>query len=286
MSANRLWLLNSGSNNVNLVKFWRPTLLRFAKVKKMPSKNEVSETQKKRFSVLNAIYVLANLDEQKRINTNEITTKTEIQGEELYQILIFLINEGLIKKIFILQSTLGVYKDYAEISITNKGICELENAILKPDEPTENFPAYIHNYTSTIIEGNNSGHNVGGIITDSPILEQNNSSIGLGLNQGGIKTDEIKIAGRINEPQKPNLNEVVLEIEQLLEQLEKSYQTDTTSQKMKMVVEAIELIERNPSLYQKILSACKGGTVQALAQSFNHPVGIFIIKTFEYWQKN
>lgn len=251
----------------------------------MPSKNEVSETQKKRFSVLNAIYVLANLDERKRINTTEITTKTEIQGEELYQILIFLIDEGLIKKIFIFQSRLGVYKDYAEISITNKGICELENAILKPDEPTENFPAYIHNYT-TIIEGNNSGHNVGGIITDSPILEQNNSSIGLGLNQGGIKTDEIKIAGRINEPQKPNLNEVVLEIEQLLEQLEKSYQTDTTSQKMKMVVEAIERIERNPSLHQKILSACKGETVQTLAQNLKHPVGIFIIKTFEYWQKN
>ncbi|MDP8932630.1 MAG: hypothetical protein M3N42_00375 [Cyanobacteriota bacterium] len=286
MSANRLWLLNSGSNNVNLVKFWRPTLLRFAKVKKMPSKNEVSETQKKRFSVLNAIYVLANLDEQKRINTNEITTKTEIQGEELYQILIFLINEGLIKKIFILQSTLGVYKDFAIISITNKGICELENAIAKPDEPTKNFPAHICNYTYTIIEGNNSGHNVGRIITDSPILEQNNSSIGLGLNQGGIKTDEIKIAGRINESQKPNLDEVVLEIEQLLEQLEKSYQIDTTSQKMKMVVEAIERIERNPSLHQKILSACKEGTVQALAQNFNHPVGIFIIKTFEYWQKN
>ena len=286
MSANRLWLLNSGSNNVNLVKFWRTTILRFGKVKEMPSKNDVSETQKKRFSVLKAIYVLAELNEQKAINTNEITNKTEIQGEELYLILNFLINQGLIKKIFIFQSMYGVYKGYAVISITNKGVCELENAIVKPDEPTEHFPAHIYNYTYTIIEGNNSGHNVGVIITDSPILEPNNSSIGLGLNQGGIKTDEIKIAGRINEPQKPNLDEVVLEIEQLLEQLEKSYQTDTTSQKMKMVAEAIEHIERNPSLHQKILSVCKGGTVQALAQNLNHPVGIFIIKTFEYWQKN
>lgn len=252
----------------------------------MPSKNDVLETKKKRFSVLNAIYVLAEQDEQKIINTNEITNKTEIQGEELYLILKFLITHGLIKKKFIHESMYGVYKGYAEISITHNGLCEIEEAIENPNKPTENFPAHIYNYTYTIIEGNNSGHNVGGIITDSPILEQNNSSIGLGLNQGGIKTDEIKIAGRINEPQKPNLDEVVLEIEQLLEQLEKSYQTDTTSQKMKMVVEAIERIERNPSLHQKILSVCKGGTVQALAQNLNHPVGIFIINTFEYWQKN
>ncbi len=286
MSANRLWLLNSGSNNVNLVKFWRTTLLRFGKVKEMPSKNDVSETQKKRFSVLNAIYDLAEQDKQKHINNNEITNKTEIKGEELYQILTFLIEQGLIKERLILRSIYGKYREYAVISITNKGLCEVEKAIEKPDEPTEIFPAYIYNYTYTIIEGNNSGHNVGGIITDSPILEQNNSSIGVGLNQGGIKTDEIKIAGRINEPQKPNLDEVVIEIEQLLEQLEKSYQTDTISQKMKMVAEAIEHIERNPSLHQKILSVCKGGNVQALAQNLNHPVGIFIIKTFEYWQKN
>jgi hypothetical protein len=286
LSANRLWLLNSGSNNVNLVKFWRTTLLRFGKVKEMPSKNDVSETQKKRFSVLNAIYDLAEQDKQKHINNNEITNKTEIKGEELYQILTFLIEQGLIKERLILRSIYGKYREYAVISITNKGLCEVEKAIEKPDEPTEIFPAYIYNYTYTIIEGNNSGHNVGGIITDSPILEQNNSSIGVGLNQGGIKTDEIKIAGRINEPQKPNLDEVVIEIEQLLEQLEKSYQTDTISQKMKMVAEAIEHIERNPSLHQKILSVCKGGNVQALAQNLNHPVGIFIIKTFEYWQKN
>jgi hypothetical protein len=255
-------------------------------VKEMPSKNDVSETQKKRFSVLNAIYDLAEQDKQKHINNNEITNKTEIKGEELYQILTFLIEQGLIKERLILRSIYGKYREYAVISITNKGLCEVEKAIEKPDEPTEIFPAYIYNYTYTIIEGNNSGHNVGGIITDSPILEQNNFSIGVGLNQGGIKTDEIKIAGRINEPQKPNLDEVVIEIEQLLEQLEKSYQTDTISQKMKMVAEAIEHIERNPSLHQKILSVCKGGNVQALAQNLNHPVGIFIIKTFEYWQKN
>jgi hypothetical protein len=277
--------LKSGSDNVNLVKLWRTTLLRFAEVKEMPSENDVLETKKKRFSVLNVIYDFAGQDERQPINTYEIKNKTKIEGKELYNILKFLVNHGLIKNRSSLESMWGMGGSTI-VTITHKGLCEVEEAIENPNKPTENFPAHIYNYTYNIVEGNNSGHNLGGIITDSPILEQNNSSIGLGLNLGGIKTDEIKIAGRINESQKPNLDEVVLEIEQLLEQLENSYQIDTTSQKMKMVVEAIELIERNPSLYQKILSACKGGTVQALTQSFNHPVGIFIIKTFEYWQKN
>jgi hypothetical protein len=234
---------------------------------------------------LNVIYDFAGQDERQPINTYEIKNKTKIEGKELYNILKFLVNHGLIKNRSSLESMWGMGGSTI-VTITHKGLCEVEEAIENPNKPTENFPAHIYNYTYNIVEGNNSGHNLGGIITDSPILEQNNSSIGLGLNQGGIKTDEIKIAGRINESQKPNLDEVVLEIEQLLEQLENSYQIDTTSQKMKMVVEAIERIERNPSLHQKILSACKGGTVQALAQNLNHPVGIFIIKTFEYWQKN
>jgi hypothetical protein len=85
---------------------------------------------------------------------------------------------------------------------------------------------------------------------------------------------------------KHNLAEVAAEIQQLLEQLEKSYPTDTTSQKMTVALEAIKQIESNPQLIQKIVSALKAGSTQALAQALNHPLASFMISAFEDWQKN
>jgi hypothetical protein len=61
-------------------------------VTEMPSENDVLETKKKRFSVLNTIYDFAGQDEEQPINTYEIKNKTKIEGKDLYNILKFLAN--------------------------------------------------------------------------------------------------------------------------------------------------------------------------------------------------
>ncbi|MBW4512934.1 MAG: CHAT domain-containing protein [Scytonematopsis contorta HA4267-MV1] len=87
------------------------------------------------------------------------------------------------------------------------------------------------------------------------------------------------------EPQK-NLAEAAKEIQQLLEQLSKTYPTVTMSDKMKLAAEATQQIEQNPTLMQKIISALKACSTAALEQSLNHPAASFVIAAFEDLQKN
>jgi len=261
----------------------------------MPSENDVLETKKKRFRVLNTIYDLAEQDEHKPISTYEIKNKTEIQGEKLYLILKFLVKQGLIKNISTLES---MYGGDAVISITHKGLCELENAIEKPDEPTENFPAHIYN-SYTTIKGNNYGHNIAATMTESNIFDrrsgnhdeqigdsyQQSGNFGIGHMSGGTIESGAKVAGVINEAQQRNLAEAAAEIQQLLEQLEKSHPANTTAGKMAIATEAISQIDSNPTLAARILSALKVGGISAFEQLLNHPAASFVIGALEDWQE-
>jgi hypothetical protein len=247
----------------------------------MPSENDVLETKKRRFRVLNTIYDLAEQDEQKDISTYEIKNKTKILGKELYLILKFLINQGLVKNISSLEA---MYGGDAIISITHQGLCEVENAIEKPDEQTENFPAHIYHNSYTTIKGNNYGHNIGATVTDSNIFDKS-GNFGIGQMSGGTIQSGAKIAGVINEAQQRNIAETAAEIQQLLEQLEKSYPTDTTSGKMKVATEAISKIDSNPTLAARILSALEAGGISAFEQFLNHPAASFVIGALADWQK-
>ncbi len=88
-----------------------------------------------------------------------------------------------------------------------------------------------------------------------------------------------------NPEQKQNLAEAAAEIQALLEQLENSYPTDTTTGKMALATEAIAQIENNPTLTARILSALKVGSVKAFEQFLNHPAASFVIGALEDWQK-
>jgi len=82
-----------------------------------------------------------------------------------------------------------------------------------------------------------------------------------------------------------NFTEAATEIQKLLEQLDKSYPTDTTLGKMQVAAETIKAIENNPMIAERVTSALKIGGVQALAQLLNHPAASFVIGALEDWQK-
>ena len=87
---------------------------------KMSSEDEVFETQNKQLQVLNTVYELAKKGVY-GISNSDIKSYTNIQGNELYDILKFLIDEGLISEI---PSNVGLLETpgYAAVKITNKGI--------------------------------------------------------------------------------------------------------------------------------------------------------------------
>ena len=85
--------------------------------------------------------------------------------------------------------------------------------------------------------------------------------------------------------QKQNLTQAAAEIQALLEQLDKTYSTDTTTGKMALAAEAIAQIDSNPTLTARILSALKVGSVKAFEQFLSHPAASFVIGALEDWQK-
>lgn len=98
----------------------------------MPSENEVFETQNKRLQVLNTVYDLAKQGRHS-ISNSDITSYTDIQGKELYDILKVLLDEGWIRETSSIKGLL-MRSGYAAVSITNTGLLHVENTIKKADE--------------------------------------------------------------------------------------------------------------------------------------------------------
>ena len=110
-------------------------------------------------------------------------------------------------------------------------------------------------------------------------------NFGIGHMSGGKIEAGAKVAGVFNEAEERNLAEAAAEIQQLLEQLEKSYPTNTTADKMAIATEAIKQIENNPTLMARVLSAISAGGVSALEAFLNHPAASFVIGALQDWQE-
>ena len=106
---------------------------------------------------------------------------------------------------------------------------------------------------------------------------EQSGNIGIGHMSGGTIEAGAKVGGVINEAEQNNLAEAAAQIQQLLEQLEKSYPINTTRGKMQIATEAISQINSNPTLTARILSALKAGGVSAFEQFLSHPAASFVI---------
>lgn len=219
----------------------------------MPSENDVLEIEKKRFRVLETIYDLSQQSEEMAISTYEIKNETQIKGEELYRILIFLVKKGLIKKISSLEA---MYGGEATISITHDGFCEVEKAIKKPGEDTENFRAQIYNITKSNIASVTGSGEIGTAIT-----HQYNYS----------------------PEQRQTLTESAKEIQELLEHFSKIYSPPSPTNNLKIVTETVAKIEKNPTLKSKIVNTLKVGGTEALKELLDNPAVNILMASIEGW---
>ena len=111
----------------------------------------------------------------------------------------------------------------------------------------------------------------------------NQINIGIGHISGGKITDNVKIAGVINEVEQQNLADTVVEIQALIQQLEQSHPTNTTTEKMIVASKVIEKIESTPGWKQKAISALTQGSLKVLE---TNPIGAFIVGAIKGWQDN
>ncbi len=102
--------------------------------------------------------------------------------------------------------------------------------------------------------------------------------VGVGNNQGEIK-DNAKVAGILNEAEQQNLTEIITEVQAIITPLAQTYPNNRTTQGIK----AIEAIEKNPNLKQKMINAAQKGGTEFLKKSFDNPIGALIGGFIEGW---
>ncbi|BAY10042.1 hypothetical protein [Calothrix sp. NIES-2098] len=83
---------------------------------------------------------------------------------------------------------------------------------------------------------------------------------------------------------KQNLDEAAKEIQQLLEQLSTTYPTTTSTDQIIVAAKAVEEIENNPALKQRVIGALKAGGTEALKELIDHPAVNILLATIEGWQ--
>ncbi len=84
-----------------------------------------------------------------------------------------------------------------------------------------------------------------------------------------------------NQPQ--SLADAAAEIQKLLKQLEQSYPTSTTTEQMLLATKAIERIESDPTLKQRVISAAKEGGLAAFEKALDNPIGALITGAIKGW---
>ncbi|NEQ69884.1 MAG: hypothetical protein F6K21_31200, partial [Symploca sp. SIO2D2] len=73
-----------------------------------------------------------------------------------------------------------------------------------------------------------------------------------------VKVEQTNIETKADK----SLADAAKEIQELLTELEQTYPTNTVPEQMVVVQEAIQRIENNPTLKQRVIAALQGGTVE------------------------
>ena len=114
---------------------------------------------------------------------------------------------------------------------------------------------------------------------DQPINMNFKGSVhnAIGKNEGGIHN--------YASVQQKSLPEAVAEIQDLLKQLQQSYPTTTTTEQMIVATKAIECIESDPTLKQRVINAAKEGGLAAIDKALDNPGGAFVINAIKGWME-
>jgi translation initiation factor IF-2 len=124
--------------------------------------------------------------------------------------------------------------------------------------------------------------------TDQTLIFRTREHSGASIGVGYAKTvNAEQLAGVLNNyppAQRQNLAEAAAEIQQLLQQLEQSYPTQTPEERKVFVSEAIKKIESNLPLKNRLVSAMRAGSLEALKKLVQHPAIEILVAAIEGWK--
>ena len=100
--------------------------------------------------------------------------------------------------------------------------------------------------------------------------------------EGKIDTANIK-QNNYSPEQRQTLQEAAKEIQQLLEQLSKTYHSSNPTNNLEIANQAIQEIEKNPSLKSRIITALKAGGQETFKELIDHPAVNILMASIEGW---
>ena len=109
-----------------------------------------------------------------------------------------------------------------------------------------------------------------------------NAPVG-GVQQGDNNTQNISQTNYLSGEEKQTLAEAAAEIQQLLDQLSKTYSPPSTSNNLKIATETIDIIEKTPPLKSKVVNALKAGGIEALKELLDNPAVNILMASIEGW---
>lgn len=121
--------------------------------------------------------------------------------------------------------------------------------------------------------------------SDSMSNDKNNTWHGDRVNGDKVTGDKVggdKVMGdKIIHNNSQNLTEAAKEIKNLLNQLDKDYDSSTATGQAMISAKAIEAIEQNPTLKARVVNALKQGGTTALEVAIDHPAVKPIVATLK-----
>lgn len=100
--------------------------------------------------------------------------------------------------------------------------------------------------------------------------------------EGKIYTANIN-QNNYSSEQRQTLQEAAKEIQQLLEQLSKTDYSSNPTNNLEIANQAIQEIEKNPSLKSRIITALKAGGKETFKELIDHPAVNILMASIEGW---
>ncbi|NET45467.1 hypothetical protein [Okeania sp. SIO2B3] len=101
--------------------------------------------------------------------------------------------------------------------------------------------------------------------------------------EGKIETSNINQNNYLTTEQKQTLAEAAKEIQQLLEQLSKTDYSSNPTNNLEIANQAVQEIEKNPSLKSRIITALKAGGQETFKELIDHPAVNILMASIEGW---
>ena len=107
---------------------------------------------------------------------------------------------------------------------------------------------------------------------------------GVGHMSGGEIQSGAKVAGELHETQPKTLAESAVEIQQLLQILDRSYPPDIPLKTQEIIDVAVKEIDKDPQLKERVVGALNSGGIEALKELMDNTYVNILVAAYQGWQ--